>query len=180
MRALIVYESMFGNTRQVAEQIAAGLAEHGAVTVLPVQRLTSDEWMQADLIVVGGPTHVHGMSRPQTRKAATKQAAEHSELHLERDAEQAGLREWLAGLDELDAAYAAFDTRMHGPAVFTGRAGVGIDRRLRWLGGRQMAAPMSFLVGKDNTLDAGEAERAREWGDRLGRAVHQREAAAAR
>jgi flavodoxin len=38
MRSLVVYESMFGNTEQVARAIAAGLSTHMEVDVVPVSR----------------------------------------------------------------------------------------------------------------------------------------------
>ena len=36
MRALIVYESMYGNTHEIADKIAEGLRPHGEVHVVPV------------------------------------------------------------------------------------------------------------------------------------------------
>ncbi|HLM17565.1 MAG TPA: flavodoxin family protein, partial [Acidimicrobiia bacterium] len=65
--AMVVYESMFGNTRAVAEAIADSLARHfDRVDVLEadVAPLTLDG---VSLVVVGAPTHAFGMSRPSTR-----------------------------------------------------------------------------------------------------------------
>ena len=64
MRAVIVYESMYGNTHQVAEAIGAGLEPACEVSIVPVSQATQESLAGADLVVVGGPTHVHGMSRP--------------------------------------------------------------------------------------------------------------------
>ena len=36
MKALVVYESMFGNTEQVAQAIAKGLSQHGEVQLVEV------------------------------------------------------------------------------------------------------------------------------------------------
>ena len=66
MRAVIVYESMFGSTRKVAEAIAEGLADCAEVSVVPVTSADARILDGADLVVVGGPTHTHGMSRPGT------------------------------------------------------------------------------------------------------------------
>jgi flavodoxin len=60
MRAVVVYESMFGDTRQVAEAIGDGLGLKFEVTVVAVDRLTTDQLRGIDLLVVGGPTHVRG------------------------------------------------------------------------------------------------------------------------
>ena len=72
MRAIVVYESMFGHTRAVAEAIGTGLEAAGAseVRVLNVGQADPPSLVGADLVVVGGPTHAWGMSRPSTRKNA--------------------------------------------------------------------------------------------------------------
>jgi hypothetical protein len=121
----------------------------------------------ADLVLVGGPTHVHGMSRPATRKGAADAARKPgSGLVLDPGAD-GGVREWLEGLGQLSGAAAAFDTRMKGPAAFTGRASKGITHLLRRHGLTMVAAPESFLVTKENNLRPGEAARAKEWGASL-------------
>ena len=74
MRAVIVYESMFGSTKKVAEAIAGGLADGAEVSVVPVTSAGAHTLDGADLVVVGGPTHTHGMSRPSTRKVAGKRS----------------------------------------------------------------------------------------------------------
>ena len=64
MRALVVYESMYGNTHVAAMNIAAGLSARHDVTLVPVTRATPELFAAADLLVVGGPTHLHRMSTP--------------------------------------------------------------------------------------------------------------------
>lgn len=172
MKAVVVYESMFGNTRRVAASIAEGLGPVGEVVVVPVGEATPAVWGDADLLVVGGPTHVHGMSGPRSRQAAGEMARKPgSGVTLEPAAEADGLREWLAARPDLATAVAAFDTRMHGPGFFTGRASRRILRLLKGLGGRPVAAPESFFVSRANILDAGECDRARQWGAGLAAAV---------
>jgi hypothetical protein len=170
MEAVIIYESMFGNTRTIAYAIGAGLADYFDVTVIPVGQAYPARYNQADLVVVGGPTHAHGMSRPSTRQAAAKQAAEHGNgLTLEPGAQGEGLREWLAAhvTTRGHGLAAAFDTRMHGPAIITGRASKGIGGALRRRGYELIAKPESFLVTRANELRPGEQDRARSWGAEL-------------
>jgi hypothetical protein len=168
MRALVVYESMYGNTHQVAEAIGTGLETAYEVSVVPVSHADPALLDEADLVVVGGPTHVHGMSRPGTRKGAVEAAAKpDSGQQTEPDALGPGLREWFGTLGRYPAKAAAFDTRLHGPAMMTGRASKGVAHLLRAHGLELVAPPESFLVTKQNELEPHETTRAREWGARL-------------
>jgi hypothetical protein len=169
MRAVVVYESMFGDTRRIAEAIGDGLAGRYEVTVVPVDRVAADQLRGVDLLVAGGPTHVRGMSRPQTREGAVDQAAQPgSGITVEPGAAGPGLREWLTTLTDAPRQAAAFDTRVQLSALITGRAAPKIARSLRRSGCRLIAEPESFLVTtKTPTLVAGEQDRARAWGQAL-------------
>jgi hypothetical protein len=168
MRVVVVYESMFGNTRQIGQAIADGIGESHEVAVVPVQDATPALISDADLVVVGGPTHIHGMSRPSSRKSAGEIARKpDSDVVLEPGAEGPGLREWFASLDSIDAYAAAFDTRIPGPPILMGQASKRIYRLLNQHGARRVFGRQSFLVTKNNTLKPAEIERARSWGEEL-------------
>ncbi|MDQ7908269.1 flavodoxin domain-containing protein [Phytohabitans sp. ZYX-F-186] len=168
MRALVVYESMYGNTHRIAEAIGEGLAEGFQVDVVPVEHAGAGLVEAADLLVVGGPTHAHSLSRAGTRASAAAEARKPgSTLILDPAAEGPGLREWLDAPLVTQARAAAFDTRMDAPAVLTGRAAKGIARRLRQRGLELVGEPESFLVTKQNHLEPQEVGRAREWGRQL-------------
>jgi len=165
MRALVIYESMYGNTHLVADAIAAGLGENARAVSL--HEVTADQVREADLIVVGGPTHVHGLTRESTRQAAAEAAAEpDSDLEMDPDSYGDGLREWFSGLPPVSGAAlaAAFDTRMSGPPAFTGRASKGIAKRLHQHGYTLVVEPESFIVSRENELVDHEIEHARTWG----------------
>ncbi|UDY36617.1 flavodoxin family protein [Dermatobacter hominis] len=177
-RALVVYESMYGNTHRIATAIGDGLRDGGvAATVVPVGHDDGPDLAGVDLLVVGGPTHVHGMSRESTRTAAREAAGEHEWLTLDDDADGTGLREWLGGA-ELAVDAAAFDTRRHMAAVVSGRASKGIAKLLRRHGARLVVDPASFFVTDHDDLEPGEEVRAREWGAALAAAVGGRAAVA--
>ena len=174
MRSVVIYESMYGNTHLIAGAIADGLRAASEVAVVPVAGADDELIAGADLVVVGGPTHVHGMSRESTRKSAVEVAEKpDSDPALDPDAEGEGLREWFDALSGASGgtAAAAFDTRMHGPAAITGRASKGIAKRLRAHGFELVADPESFIVTKENHLEDHEVEHAKEWGTRLLAAV---------
>ncbi|HLH82018.1 MAG TPA: flavodoxin domain-containing protein [Trebonia sp.] len=172
MRAVVVYESMYGNTHRVADAIGAGLGTAFDVSVVPVSRAGPAVLAGADLVVAGGPTHMHGMTRAATRKAAVEAAGKPgSRLELDPDAPGPGLREWLGSLGRYPVRAAAFDTRMPGPAALTGRAATGIARLLRARGLAVAVKPESFVVTRENRLEPHETARAREWGAALAAAI---------
>lgn len=164
-KALVVHESMYGNTRAVAEAIAEGLGSGGEVEVSPVHEVSDDAVAGAELLVVGGPTHMHGMASKMSRKAAV-QAAEDDGIEVEPGATQEpSLRTWLARVPADGKRAATFDTRIDKPPALTGVAARGIAKRLRRRGCELVAGPESFFVeDSEGPLAEGELERAREWG----------------
>ena len=174
MRSLVVYESMYGNTHAVADEIASGLESAGDVEVVTPDRATAAAVSQCDLIVVGGPTHVHGMTSARSRQAAVETAEKDPEIDLDEEASGEGLRDWLNRLPSSGGVAAAFDTRIDKPAFVTGSAAKGIAKRLRRHGYRSVVDPESFFVADTGgPLLDGEAERAREWGRALAARVSQ-------
>jgi flavodoxin-like protein len=168
MRVVICYESMYGNTRQVAEAIATGVGPTADVTIEPIGAIEHMNLDDVDLLVAGAPTHAHGMSRPSTRKAAAEMAFDpQKNLTLEPGARGNGVREWLESLPARPGTAAAFDTRIRGPAWMMGSAAKGIARELRRQGFTVATKPMSFFVTKDNRLHTGELDRATAWGREL-------------
>jgi hypothetical protein len=162
-RALVVVESMFGNSRSVARAVADGLSTRMHVDVVGVGEAPSLIPRDVGLVVVGGPTHAFSMTRPGTREAAVGQGAK---AHVGADI---GIREWLAGLDRgtTDPVVAAFDTRIRKAGV-PGSAARAATRRLRRLGFRVAAPGKSFYVtGTSGPLLDGELGRARVWGAQL-------------
>ena len=170
MRALIVYESRFGNTHAVAAHIADGIRTVAETTLVPVHEATREQVADADLLVVGGPTHVHGMSSERSRAGAAEMAAKDDDLELDPDAPGDGLRDWFRTLAD-DAGSgrlaAAFDTRVHASTLITGQASGGIAKRLRAHGFDLVVDRESFFVDKSTHLEPGEDDRATEWGRNL-------------
>jgi hypothetical protein len=170
MKSLIIYESMYGNTHAVAEAIAEGLRTAGEAKVVSTADAEKTNFTDVDLLVVGGPTHLHSLPFLSTRRSAAKAAeSSHGRLVMEPGTGgETGLRNVL---EELPAgagkAAAAFDTRLSGPALLTGHASKPIAKRLRRRGYAPAAAPASFLVDRQDRMLAGELDRAVAWGKSL-------------
>ncbi|MFC4630066.1 flavodoxin family protein [Promicromonospora alba] len=172
MRALIVYESMFGNTRAVARAIAEGIEASMHADILEVGAAHDSVPQDVTLLVVGGPTHAFSMSWPSTRRDAAGRAP--SVISRER-----GIREWLGALPGVMAGSrteaTTFDTRT--TSHLTGSAARAASRRLDRLGYPLVAAPVSFRVASlTGPLAGGELNRARTWGGALGSEVAARRA----
>jgi len=177
MKVAVVFESLYGHTHEVAEAVAAGVRDawpDAQVELVRVGEADPRNAAEADLLVIGGPTHMRGMTTGLSRKLgisaeAKKDPAERHEL--EPDAEGPGIRDWFHGLPKATGTRraAAFDTRLEGRLA--GGAASAIARRLRSHGYDVVNEPEGFLVadGGDGPLVAGEANRARAWGAALAR-----------
>jgi len=163
-RALVVYESMFGNTERIASAVSEGLRDSDFdVTCKDVCDVELATRVDADLLVVGAPTHGFSLSRPRTRADAVRQgaAANHASI---------GLREWLGQLpDQITAAplVAVFDTRVSRvrrlPAAARKAAKLARHRGFQLIG-----APGAFRVeDTPGPLNAGEVERAAHWAENI-------------
>jgi len=143
MNTLIIYDSTFGNTAQVAQAIADKLGEHGTVRIALADEAGLSEMEEIDLLIVGGPTQRHGLS----------------------PAIQA-LFERLPRRTLRGAGAAAFDTRYHMAAWKSGSAAHRIASKLKRTGASLLVEPESFFVAeREGPLEEGELERATLWAE---------------
>jgi len=137
MRALVVYESFFGNTEKVAQAIKDGLSGQCDVELVDVAKASELTTEPFDLLVVGGPTHAFAMSRVSTREEAVSKGASQGSTTL-------GLREWLEHLEKGAAKMAR---------------GLGYPPAAQ--------AESFYVGDVTGPLLDGELERARAWGEWL-------------
>lgn len=57
MKALVAFHSLFGNTKQLAEVIAAQFGGETSVSLKPLQQVTPADLQGIALFVLGTPTH---------------------------------------------------------------------------------------------------------------------------
>jgi flavodoxin len=142
MNILIVYFSKFGNTKKIATAIAETFESAGAVRLVSADELAATDLSEADLVVMGSPTH--RMNLPDAVRPVFDSLS----------------RRVLRG-----SAVAAFDTSYKMSwllARFT--AAPKLDRKLRRLGGKRIVPPETFHVeGREGPLYEGEIERAQAW-----------------
>ncbi len=156
--ALVVYESLYGNTKLIAEAVGEGLARELTTDVVEVGVAPTDP-SESGLLVVGGPTHQFGLSRKSSRQQG---ADDSDEPVISLDM---GIREWIGDLKRVSGDMAAtFDTSIRKPNL-PGSAARGAAKRLKKIGYRILVPAEIFLVeGGKGPITDGELDRAREWG----------------
>ena len=155
MKTLVAYDSMYGNTGQIARSIGSALA--GEVKVVLASETNASELEGIDWLIVGSPTQGFRATKPVQTLISGLSAGS------------------LKGID-----VAAFDTRM--PSEDVGRglrfvmkvggyAAPRIAKALEKKGGNLVASPEGFFVkGKEGPLKEGELERAVSWTKEITRA----------
>ncbi len=145
MNTLIIYDSIFGNTAQLAQAMADKLGEHGTARIALINEAGLAEDKDIDLLLIGGPTQRHGVS--PNMKTFLKSLPRRS----------------LQGVNA-----GTFDTRYHMATWKTGSAAHEIASRLRRTGVSIISEPESFFVAeREGPLEDGELERAARWAEEI-------------
>jgi methylmalonyl-CoA mutase cobalamin-binding subunit len=156
MRALVVVESWFGNTAQIAEAIADGLREAGAdVEVTPAASAPREP--VADLIVVAAPTHNLGLPSPASRGKAIEGGG---------SGEDVGIREWLEQATPSAARLTCVDTVV--ASMFSGSAAKAAQKLAHRRGWHADRGPSFLVGGTKGPLAADALETATALGRSLG------------
>jgi hypothetical protein len=169
-RALVVYESVFGDARAIAHAVADGLSTSVQTDVVSASEAPAEIDGDVRLLVVGGPNHALGMPRPTTREGAVKQ---YGAVIPDTGA---GLHEWLetVRLPRDGVSAAAFDTRGSGhPVLSKMDHAARTEEKLLHRAGAQVVAPAEhfFVADTKGPLVEGEEDRARQWGRTLAELV---------
>ena len=174
MKAVIVYQSLWGSSAAIARAIAEGLGS-GAVA-LTTNEATAEAIAGADLIVAGCPIHALNLPSDESVKGAVAKSAGQNAVVA--DGSHRLMRDWLAELPKGSGRCAAFDTRVRGPL---GRGGASkIETRLERAGYSRLVKREGFYaalkpveVTAEGMLLPGEVDRAREWGREMAKALAQ-------
>ncbi len=142
MKSLVLYYSHYGNTRKVAETIAARLGGQAR----DLEPFNVAELKDYGLILIGCPTH-----KVDLPEAVCKVC--------DRLPKNALNGKWVA----------AFDTSYKSsPLVANTAAGDKLRQKMRILGGWTLLSSESFyVVGREGPLCEGELDRAAAWADEI-------------
>lgn len=164
MRALVVYESLWGNTEQVARAIAEGIGPDARA--VPTSQATAAVADGVDLLVTGAP--LLGFSLP-TEDMLASIAASPGNAPAPPDLSSPSMRSWLETIQPGSGRCATFETRIWWSP---GSAAKTMMTTLEAKGFHRAAEPGKFVVtGKFGPLKSGEIDRARAWGAHLSGAV---------
>ena len=159
MDAIVVYESLWGNTADVARAVAMGLG--AGARALRVDEVRAEDVAGACLSVAGAPVFGFKLSSHKMRDGIRRDPGR----GFAPDLSCPLLRDWLEDLPRGDKPVAAFDTRVRGPF---GKGSPEILRLFEERGYVAVAEPEGFVVkGSQGPLRKGELERARAWGAQL-------------
>jgi hypothetical protein len=164
LKAVVVYESLWGNTAAVAQAIAEGIGPEARP--LSTAEATGSAIVDVDLIVAGAP--VIGFKLP-TEQMRDGIRANPGRAPAPPDLSHPPMRSWLAALPAGHGRSASFDTQVRGPF---GSAAPAIAEALEGAGYRRLAEPHGFGVkGRYGPLRKGELDRAHAWGAELARSI---------
>jgi len=156
MKAIVVYESHWGNTAAIARAIAEGIGPEAVV--LTTSDAVGEVLTGVDLIVAGAPVLGFSLPTEDMLKGLVREATPPDLSHP-------SMRAWLAALPKGKGRSTAFETRIWWSP---GGSIKGIQRELENAGYTALAAAERFIV-KDRygPLKEGELERAKLWGAAL-------------
>ena len=165
MKAIVVYESHWGNTAAIARAIAEGIGPDAQV--LSTAEATPAALAGVELIVAGSP--LLGFSLP-TDSMLKNLESNASRDPTPPDLSHPAMRTWLAGLPGGSGRAAAFETRIWWSP---GSASAAIGKEVVRLGYQAADKPARFIVqGKYGPLRDGELARAKAWGAALAQTVN--------
>jgi hypothetical protein len=162
VKAVVVYESLWGNTAAIARAIAEGIGPDAVV--LSTREATAEALSGADLVVAGAP--VLGFSLPTESMRDSIRSGPAYTRHPA-DLSNPSLRSWLESLKPATGRGAAFETRLRWiPGGATTEIAAGLEKAGLHGDGR---IEKFIVTGRYGPLKAGEIERARSWGAALAR-----------
>ena len=164
MKAVVVYESLWGNTAAIARAIAEGIGPEARA--LSTAEASAAAIADVDLIVAGAPVLAFRLPSDQMRQNL---GANPGKAPAAPNLSHPSMRSWLDALPKGHGGFAVFETRIWWSP---GGSTTAIARGLERVGYRPIAKPKRFIVkGAYGPLRDGELERARRWGADLARAM---------
>jgi hypothetical protein len=164
MKAVVVYESLWGSTAAVAHAIADGIGPDAQA--ICTDEATATVMAEADLIVAGAPLLGFSLATDKMRDGIRSNPGRPP---APPDLSHPSMRSWLGALPPGSGRCAAFETRLR---LSPGSAMAEIEKGLERAGYRRVVEAQRFIVkGKFGPLRDGELEKARLWGAELARAM---------
>lgn len=151
MKALVIYDSVFGNTEKIAQAIANALGSRAIVELVQANKATPEQLAEYDILVVGSPTR--GFRPTEAVTSLLKQIRSKVLQEIKVAAFDTRFK-----ADELDSAGLRFLVKTGGYAAKR------IAAQLKKAGGKLIVPPEGFYVeDTEGPLKDGEIERAAEW-----------------
>ena len=151
MKAIVIYDSQFGNTEKIAQAIRDALSDTAETRLMRASSVAPRDLMAADLLVVGSPTQRFHATEPVDR--FLKGASLHG-IH-------AAAFDTRFDMNDVDSRTLRLAVKVAGDSAY---AAPRIAAVLEKAGATMVATPEGFIVtDTEGSLREGELERAAEW-----------------
>jgi flavodoxin len=155
MKSLVIYDSAFGNTEQIAQAVGSALGSHEEVNVLQVSAVELDQFMGLELLILGSPTQ---RFRPTPAISNLLNGIPQNSL---KGVQVAAFDTRLTMSEINETPVLAFFVRISGESAYAAKH---IANRLKKKGGQLSVPPEGFYVdGMKGPLVQGELTRAADW-----------------
>ncbi len=154
MKAMVVYDSVFGNTEQIARAIGSALGSEEETSTLRVTNIKPEQLTGLELLIVGSPTR--GFRPTEAIQAFLKSIPKNGLKGV-----RVAAFDTRIAVDDIDSSVGRFFANTFGYAAKP------IADLLKAKGGDLVAPPEGFCVkGTEGPLKEGELERAADWARR--------------
>lgn len=146
-KAIVIYDSKFGNTEKIAKALSEGMKKEGLeVDCVRIDNVNIDRLGEYEILAIGAPTHAFGISKP--------------------------MKEFLKKLQNINLQNKkalAFDTKMK--SRLAGSAAKGIEKRFKKLQMVIIKPYASAIVkGTEGPLEEGAEEKFIQIGSEISKA----------
>ena len=151
MKAIVIYDSQFGNTEKIAQTIRDALSDTAETRLMRASSVAPRDLMAADLLVIGSPTQRFHPTEPVDRflKGTSLRGMRAAAFDTRFD------------MDDVDSRALRLAVKVAGDSAY---AAPRIAAVLEKAGATMVVAPEGFIVtDTEGPLREGELERAAEW-----------------
>ena len=155
MKALVIYDSVFGNTKEIAMAIGNALNHFGETEILNIEEINNSTLTDIDVLLVGSPTRQFNATKKIMDFINSLPSKSLKGIHV-------SAFDTRISVDDINSKFLNFMVKIFGYAAEP------IAKKLVKKGGKLIVPPAGFFVnGNEGPLKDGEIKRAVEWAKKV-------------